>query len=183
MRKILASLFMTLDGVTESPEKWSFSHYSDEVEQAVQRHMDRADAMLMGRRTYQAFAQYWPTQGSEVPSADFMNNSPKYVVSTTLDNVDEWQNSVLVQSDVADEIATLKQQPGKDISISGSSTLVRALLEYRLLDELQLLVYPVVVGSGARLFDGQSEELGLTLVDSTTFETGVVALRYEPAGN
>jgi dihydrofolate reductase len=180
MRKIVAGLFMTLDGVVESPEKWQFAYFNDEVGQAVGSAMAEADTMLLGRRTYQEFAAYWPHQTSDAPFADYMNNTPKLVVSTTLDAV-EWQNSTLINGNVVEEIAKLKQQPGKNISITGSATLVRSLLRVGLLDELSLLVHPIVVGAGQRLFEG-GDQLPLTLVRSQTFSTGVVALAYQPAG-
>ncbi len=180
MRKIVAGLFISLDGVIEAPDQWHFPYFNDEMGQAVGSLMAAADTMLLGRVTYQEFAAYWPHQGSEVEGADHMNNTPKLVVSTTLDRV-EWQNSTLIKGNVAEELARLKQQPGKDISITGSATLVRSLLRDGLLDELRLLVHPIVVGHGKRLFQDMSERVELKLVDSQTFSTGVLYLTYQPA--
>ena len=181
MRKIVAGLFISLDGVTESPDQWHFPYFNDEMGEAVGTQMAASDTMLLGRVTYQEFAGYWPHQNSaDVPVADFMNNTPKVVVSTTLDAV-AWQNSTLIKENVVEELTKLKQQPGKDISITGSSTLVRSLLRDGLLDELQLLVHPIVVGRGKRLFPDGTEQLPLELVAAKTFSTGVLALTYRPA--
>jgi len=181
MRKVIAGLFISLDGVVESPEKWHFQYFNDEMLQVVESQMAAADAMLLGRVTYQDFAAYWPgASGEEQPMADYMNATPKYVVSTTLKTAD-WQNSTLINGNVAQAITKLKQQPGKDISITGSPTLVRSLLQNDLLDQLVLLVHPVVVGSGKRLFTDGGHLKRLQLVDSKTFSTGVLSLTYEPA--
>ena len=138
--------------------------------------------MLLGRVTYQEFAAYWPGVSSEdEPFATHMNNTPKYVVSKTLDKA-EWNNSTLISGNVAEEITKLKQQPGKNIGITGSATLVQSLLQDDLLDELGLMIHPVVVGSGKRLFQEGGGPKGLKLVDSMTFSTGVVSLTYQPAG-
>lgn len=169
MRKIVAGLFLTLDGVMEAPEQWQFPSFNDEMREAVGEKMATADTMLLARRTYEEFAAFWPNQTSEVPFADEMNNTPKYVVSNTLGTV-AWQ------------VTELKQQPGKNINITGSATLVRSLLGHGLLDELDLLVCPVVVGKGRRLFEDGGEQLGLKLVDSKTLSTGVLSLTYAPAG-
>ena len=182
MRRIVAGLFISLDNVYESPDKWHFPYFNDEMGEAVDKQMAASDAMLLGRVTYQEFASYWPNQSSaDVDIADHMNNTPKFVVSSTLDSV-EWQNSTLIKGDVAAELTKLKQQPGKDISIVGSGTLVRTLLRDGLLDELQLLVHPIVVGRGKRLFTDESGHKPLQLVDAKTFSTGVLALTYQPAG-
>ncbi|HEU0212950.1 MAG TPA: dihydrofolate reductase family protein [Jiangellaceae bacterium] len=180
MRKIVAGLFISLDGVVEAPETWHFPYLNDEMIQVVGSQMADADTMLLGRMTYEEFASYWPHQGSDVEMADFMNSTPKLVASTTLDTVD-WQNSTLIKGDVAKELAALKKQPGKSISITGSPTLVRSLLRDNVLDELQLLVHPIVVGSGKRLFEDGSGRIPLDLVRSTTFSTGVLSLTYTPA--
>lgn len=179
MRKIVAGLFVSLDGVIESPEKWQFPYFNDQVGAAVGAQMAASDTMLLGRRTYEEFAAYWPDHGSDVPFADQMNDTPKLVASTTLRSV-QWKNSTLIDGNVAEELAKLKQQPGKNISITGSATLIRSLLRENVLDELNLLVHPVVVGSGKRLFTDGSEH-ALKLVDSMTFDTGVVSLTYQPA--
>jgi dihydrofolate reductase len=178
MRKIVAGLFVSLDGVVESPEKWHFPYFNEQMEQVIGTQMAAADTMLLGRVTYQEFAGYWP--GSEDGIAQYMNEVRKVVVSSTLDAA-EWQNSTLIRDDVAAKLTKLKRQPGKDISITGSATLVRSLLREDLLDELSLLVHPVVVGSGKRLFEHDGLQKPLELVASETFSTGVLHLTYRPA--
>ena len=180
MRKIVAGLFISLDGVIEAPEQWHFPYFNDEMGEAVGSQMAAADTMLLGRHTYEEFAAYWADKGSDVDFADVMNNTPKLVASTTLKAID-WQNSTLIRGDVTDELRRIKQQPGKHISITGSATLVRSLLREGLIDELRLLVHPIVVGSGKRLFESQDERIPLKLVDSKTFSTGVLYLTYARA--
>ena len=183
MRKVVASEFVSLDGVVESPDKWHFPYFNDEMAEAIGAAMAASDAMLMGRVTYEEFAAFWPSQSSEddQETTDYMNNTLKFVVSKSLEEPLEWNNSALIKGDVAEEITRLKQQPGKDISITGSPTLVRSLLEEDLLDELRLMVHPIVVGSGKRLFEDRSDQKALELVDSKTFNTGVLYLTYRPA--
>src|SRR4051794_3218641 len=180
MRKVVAGLFISLDGVVESPEKWHFPYFNDEMGEDVGSQMAASDVMLLGRVTYQEFAAFWPSASADDPMGARMNNTPKYVVSTTLDKA-EWKNSTLINGNVAEEITELKQQPGKDIDVTGSATLVRWLLQNDLLDELQLLVHPVVVGGGKRLFTDGGTLKKLKLVDSKTFSTGVLSLTYQPA--
>src|SRR5215213_1074079 len=141
---------MALDGVMESPDKWHFPYFNDEMGEEIGAAMADSDAMLLGRVTYEEFAAFWPSQG-ERDVAGYMNNTPKYVVSRTLEEPLEWQNSTLIKENVAEEVAKLKQQPGKDISITGSGTLVRSLLQYDLIDELRLMVHPIVVERKAPL--------------------------------
>lgn len=184
MRKIVAGLFISLDGVFEAPDKWHFPYFNDEMGEAVGSQIAATDTMLLGRVTWQEFAGYWPQQNSaENDFAGVMNNTPKIVVSSTLDNVDAWQNSTLIKDNVAEELTNLKQQPGKDIGITGSGALIRSLLRDGLLDELRLLVHPIVVGGGMkRLFPEGYDQTPLKLVDSKTFSTGVLSLIYAPAG-
>ena len=183
MRKIVAGLFISLDGVIEAPHEWHFPYFDDAMGEAVGAQMAAADTMLLGRVTYEEFAGYWPQQNqAENPIADQMNNTPKLVVSTTLTDVSGWQNSTLISGNVAEELTKIKQQPGKDIGITGSATLVRSLLRDGLLDELRLLVHPIVVGSGKRLFVDGEPQTPLKLVESKTFDTGVAYLTYQPAG-
>jgi dihydrofolate reductase len=179
MRKIVSGLFISLDGVTESANDWIGSWFSPELGQAIGSMMAAQDAMLLGRVTYDEFAAHWPHQTGDM--ADTMNGSIKYVVSGTLKSAD-WQNSTLIPRDrAATEIAGLKQQPGKNIGMTGSATLVNWLLRESLLDELHLLVFPVVLGSGKRLFRDGGEKMPLKLTGSETFETGVVHLTYAKA--
>jgi dihydrofolate reductase len=142
--------------------------------------MSSSDTMLLGRQTYEEFASYWPQQPSDVEPADFMNNTPKVVVSSSLKRAD-WQNTTIVSGSVAEELTKLKQQPGKNIGITGSGTLVASLLRDGLLDELVLLVHPIVVGKGKRLFDGLGNTVPLKLVSAKTFSTGVLSLTYARA--
>jgi dihydrofolate reductase len=179
MRKINAWLFVTLDGVIESPEKWVMA--DDDMFGAIEAGYAKADALLLGRRTYETFAASWPKRGSEIPNADWMNNTPKYVASTTLESP-EWNNSTVIEGDVAEAVASLKQEAGKDIMVNGSGALVRTLISSHLLDELRLFVHPVVVGSGRRLFDAESDPVELALADSHPYENGVISLTYTPAG-
>jgi dihydrofolate reductase len=184
MRKVVASELVSLDGVAESPEEWHFPYFDDEMGEAIGAAMAASDAMLLGRVTYEEFAAFWPSQEAgdeEQETTDYMNNTPKFVVSKTLEEPLEWSNSTLIKGNVAEEITELKRQPGKDISITGSPTLVRSLLAADLLDELRLMVHPIVVGSGKRLFEDGSDRKALELVDSKTFSTGVLYLTYRPA--
>jgi dihydrofolate reductase len=181
MRKIIAAEFMSLDGVMESPDRWHFPYWNDEMGAEIGAAMAQSDAMLMGRVLYEEWAAYWPEQDPEEnPVAAQMNSIQKYVVSTTLEEPLQWSNSTLIKENVAEEIQKLKNQPGRDIVISGSAALVRSLLDYGLLDELKLMIHPVVVGSGKRLFEGEAETKPLELVDSKTFSTGVLYLTYRP---
>ena len=183
MRKVIAWELVSLDGVMESPEEWAFSYSNDEMEEANASGMAASDALLLGRVTYEAFAAYWPYQNSaDQPYTDYLNNTPKFVVSTTLEEPLEWQNSTLIKGNVAEEITELKRRPGKDIGIVGSGTLVQSLLRDGLLDELRLMVHPVVLGRGKRLFEDGGSQKALKLVDSKIFSTGVVYLTYQPAG-
>jgi dihydrofolate reductase len=179
MRKIVAGLFISLDGVIEDANEWTGPWFNAEVGQAVGSMIAAQDAMLLGRVTYDAFAAHWPQQTGEL--ADTMNGTAKYVVSGTLESA-YWKNSTLIRRDrAAAEIAELKQRPGKNIGMTGSATLVTWLLREGLLDELRLLVFPVVLGSGKRLFATPGDKLPLRLIDSATLETGVVHLTYAKA--
>lgn len=183
MRKLTAGLFISLDGVTESPDQWQFDHFDADMMVAMGAYIDAEDTVLMGRVTYQEWAPYWPTSNDE-PYASHINNTAKYVVSTTLDKVawGKWNNVTLIKSGLAGEIARLKRQPGKNIGISGSPTLVRSLLQDGLLDELTLMVHPVIVGRGKRLFSEGSGLKRLQLVYSKATRTGVMILTYHKRG-
>ena len=179
MRKVNAWLFVTLDGVIEAPEKWVIA--DDAMFGAAEADYAKSDALLLGRRTYETFAASWPERGSEVPNADWMNNTRKYVVSTTL-KAAEWNNSTVIAGDIAEAIQRLKQEDGRDILVNGSGALVRTLISDHLLDELRLFVHPVVVGSGIRLFNDGSDSVELALVESHAYDNGVVSLTYKPTG-
>jgi len=182
MRKVVAAEFVSLDGVMESPDQWHFPYVNDEMGEAIGAGFAASDAMLMGRILYEEWAAFWPNQDPEEnPVAEQMNGVRKYVVSTTLEGPLEWNNATLIGENVAVEISELKAQPGKDIVISGSGALVRSLLEDGLIDELKLMIHPIVVGSGKKLFEDGEKRTALELVDSKTFSTGVVYLTYKPA--
>ena len=176
MRKIVAGLMVSVDSVVEAPEKWTGQYFSPEIGQVVGTLMAAGDTMLLGRVTYQTFAASFAGNTSD-PMAAGMNAIPKVVVSTTLEQAD-WENSILIRGDVAAEITRLKEQPGRNINVSGSAALVTWLLGQGLLDELSLLVFPVVVGHGQRLFDGEGSLAPLTLAHCESFSTGVVHLTY-----
>jgi dihydrofolate reductase len=178
MGKIVSNFFIALDGVVESPDKWHFPYFNDEMGAAVSRGIEGSTAMLMGRKLYQEWAAYWPSSTDE-PFATFMNTIPKYVVSNTLREA-AWQNSTLVSGDIAAHLRELKERSAGDIGMSGSATLVRWLLANGLLDELNLLVHPIVVGHGQRLFEDTPTH-PLKLVNCETFSTGVLNLTYAPA--
>jgi dihydrofolate reductase len=181
MRKLQAGLFMTLNGVVEDPGTWSLPYFSDAVGRVIGANMAAADAMLLGRRTYEDWARYWPGKTAEDdPFAGFINSVPKYVVSQTLAEPLTWEGATLVRGDTAAAIRALKAQPGKTIAISGSITLVESLLTQGLLDEVALLVSPVVLGAGRRLFAGPARSVALRLVQSETLDNGVLSVVYVP---
>ena len=181
MRKIVAGLFISLDGVTESPQDWNLQYFNDEMGQAIGASMAQKDTLLLGHNTFDEFAAYWPDKsGEDDPFAEFINNTPKVVVSTTLGEVD-WQPTTVVRD--LDAVRTLKMQLGKDIGMTGSVTLVRSLLQAGLLDELDLLIHPIVLGSGKRLFDDVTAQMPLELLRSETFKTGVISATYGPTGS
>ena len=181
MRKVVAVELVSVDGVMESPEEWAFSYSNDEMEEANASGMAASDAMLLGRETYEALAAFWPNQPGGTPMVDYINSVPKFVVSETLEEPLEWNNSTLIKGNVVEEIGELKRRPGKDITIIGSGALVRSLLGEGLLDELRLMVHPIVLGSGKGLFEEGGDRKALELVDSRTFGTGVVYLTYRLA--
>lgn len=180
MRKIVAGMFIALDGVIEAPERWQLPYYNDEMGAEVDGLMAAADTLLLGRRTYQEFAAAFGGRTGDA-NADRMNATRKVVVSATLPSAD-WHNSSLIRGNVTEEITKLKRAPGGTINVGGSATLVRSLLRDGLLDELRLLVHPIAVGGGKRLFEDMGQQATLTLVDAHTFRTGVVSLTYTPAG-
>ena len=179
MRKLTAGLLVTLDGVVESPERWPARHFDASLHEVLAHAASQTDAILLGRRTYQELAGYWSSRNDGLPIARYLNETSKYVVSSTLEVLD-WANSILVSGELAEEVKRLKELPGRDILVIGSPTLVRSLLRDGLLDELALIVHPIVAGGGTRLFEDLSFGTALRLVDSHTFETGVVSLTFEP---
>ena len=181
MRKLVAVEMVSLDGVMGSPEEWAFSYSNDEMEEANAAGMAASDALLMGRVTYEQMAGFWPHQPGGTTMVDYINGVSKFVVSTSLNGPLGWNNSTLIKENVAGEISALKRRPGKNITVLGSAILVRSLLQEGLLDELGLMVHPVILGSGMRLFEDGEEPKTLELVDSRTFRTGVVSLSYRPA--
>jgi dihydrofolate reductase len=170
---------MTLDGVVEAPEKWSFPFWSDETGKFKLAELRATGALLLGRVTYEGFAAAWPGRKDADGFADRFNSMPKYVASKTLTKL-EWNNSHLIKGDLATEVSKLKKQPGGDIVIHGCPTLIRSLMPHNLIDEYRLLVYPLVRGQGKRLFD-EASHANLKLAESETFSKGVVKLVYRPA--
>jgi dihydrofolate reductase len=154
---------------------WTFKYWNDEIAGFKGEETAATDALLLGRVTYEGFAAAWPNSKDE--GAPFFNNVRKYVVSTTLDSA-EWNNSVLIRDNIVEEIARLKQQDGRDITVHGSATLVQTLMQHDLVDRFRFLVYPVVLGKGKRLFKDNSATL--KLVEARSISSGVVALTYEP---
>ena len=182
MRKVNAGLFITIDGVTEAPDKWQFDVFDDDMMAIMTAHIAAVGTILLGRVTYQEWTPFWPTSTDE-PYASHINNTPKYVVSTTLDTV-EWgayDNINLIKGNLAETIAKLKQQPGKNIGVAGSPTLARSMLQAGLLDELTLMIHPVVAGSGKRLFGDADALKRMKLIESKTTKSGVAVLTYRPA--
>lgn len=176
MRKVVVTEFMSLDGVVEDPS-WTFAYWNDEIAQFKGEESSASDALLLGRNTYQGFAAVWPQ--SEDEGADYFNSVRKYVVSETLEGPLEWNNSTLIGGNVVEEISTLKHQDGGDITVHGSAALAQTLMRHDLVDRYRLLVYPLVLGEGKRLF-AEGIPATLRLVESRSFGSGVVALVYEP---
>ncbi len=184
---------VTLDGVMQAPGRpdedrrggfahggWALPYNDDVMGKAMGEGMARTGALLLGRRTYEDLAGFWPKQ-TDNPFTEVLDNTQKYVASTTLAEPLPWANSTLLEGDAADAVAGLKQQPGKDIVVLGSGELVQALMRRNLVDEYVLLIHPLVLGSGRRLFTDGSSVNALRLVGSTTTTTGVVIATYQPA--
>ncbi len=189
MSKVVVSQFVSVDGVIEDPGGsegvdrggWAFQfERGPEGDKFKVDEVMQADALLLGRVTYEEFAAYWPTADPDDPFAAYINNTPKVVVSNSLTSAD-WQNSSIISGDVNGQLRALKEQDGKNIGMTGSITLVRSLLRDGLLDELRLQVYPIVVGSGKRLFEESIGLLPMKLLKSTTTANGVAILHYQPA--
>lgn len=190
MRRVIVSEFVTLDGVMEAPgheehqdgrNAWALLGASEDQQRFKAEELFAAGAILLGRMTYQIFATFWPSAPGDPEFASRMNSIEKYVVSTTLKEA-EWNNTVILRGDIAEEVSKLKQQRGGDIVIYGSADLVNALMKHDLIDEYRLLVFPVVLGSGKRLFRDESDTSHLRLVGTRAFSSGIVLLSYQPAG-
>jgi dihydrofolate reductase len=194
MPKLVVNTFLTLDGVMQAPGGpeedptdgfehggWSVNYWDDLMGQRMGEFMGKPFDLLLGRKTYEIFAAHWP-RVTDDPAADALNSATKYVASRTLDRVD-WSNSTLIEGDVAEEVAKLKEGSGPEIQVHGSSDLIQTLLEHDLVDEFGLWIFPVVLGSGKRLFADGAIPAGLKLVDSQTSTTGVLIARYERAGD
>jgi dihydrofolate reductase len=175
MRKLVESTFVTLDGVISSPQVWGPPYWDDEHDAYAHKMLFAADALLLGRETYEGFAAAWPSRSDSY--SDRINGLPKHVASTTL--TDATWNATVIEGDVAEEVARLKEQPGDDILKFGTGELDRTLMPNRLVDELHLWVFPVIAGGGRRLLDG-IDTTHLNRVETTPFESGIVVLTYAP---
>jgi len=193
--KLTSTMFLSVDGVYQGPGGptedtsggfdrggWLVPHFDEATGQYMNEVFGKVDAFLLGRRTYEIFAASWPNATDpNDPVATKLNTLPKYVLSTTLGSAD-WQNSQVVKGDLAAEVAKLKAMPGDELQVHGSGMLVRSLLEHDLVDELRLIVFPVIVGAGRRLFPDAGVATGLQLVDSRTTGSGVAVHVYQPTG-
>lgn len=178
MRKVVVTEFLSLDGVMEKPD-WSLPSWDDEIDNFKTKELFASDALLLGRVTYEGFAATWPSMTDGEGFADRMNGIAKYVVSRTLQKA-EWNNSTLIKRNIVKEVAKLKRQPGQDILIAGSGALIQTLMEYDLVDQYNLLVYPMVLGCGKRLFRDDSD-VKLKLLETKCFRSGILGLVYRPA--
>jgi dihydrofolate reductase len=178
--RVVATEYVSLDGVFEEPGQWSGPFFNDEAAEFKLAELQASDALLLGRKTYEGFAAAWPSMTDEAGFAEKMNTMPKYVVSTTLDRV-EWPGSRLINGDLAAEVRRLKQEPGKDLLLSGSAQLFNALMQANLIDQYRFMLHPVVLGKGKRLFGEGVQEKSLQLTLTKPFRSGIVILEYEPA--
>lgn len=194
MRKIVVSEFLTLDGVMQGPGSpdedreggfdqggWQIPFVDDEMMKVVSEGIAATDAYLLGRKTYEIFASFWPNQPDDDPFAATLNGRPKHVVSSTLSEPLEWRNSTLIRGGVASGVAELKAQPGKNISVLGSGRLVQELAKHGLVDEYWLMICPIVLGNGKRLFRDGFGPAGFELAESATTSKGALMLTYRPA--
>lgn len=181
MRNVISGLFISLDGVVEAPDQWQVddAFNDDAMDAAMMKVIGNQDDVLLGRVTYQEWVNYWPNVDDPQGYAGFINNVPKHVISSTLDHV-EWSNSNLVKGDPIAAVSRLKQSPGRDIGVQGSPSLARSLLMNDQLDRLILVLVPVIVGRGRRLFDDWGELRRMKLVESQITPKGVALLTYEP---
>ena len=192
MRKIVVAEFVSLDGVMQAPGGaeedtdggfahggWTMPYWHDDMGATLFEEINKADTLLLGRKTWQGHGAAFDPAPADDPFASLLNGLKKYVVSTTLKSADAWRNSTIISENVVDEVRKLKEQPGKDIYVDGSSVLVHTLAEADLVDEYSLLVFPIVLGSGKRVFPDDLYS-GLKLIETKTFPSGVVLMRYEP---
>jgi dihydrofolate reductase len=178
--RLVATEYVSLDSMFHEPGQWSMPFFDEQAADFKLRELQASDALLLGRKTYEGFAAAWPTMGDdEAGFAQKMNTMPKYVVSATLETVD-WPGSQLVTGDVPAEVARLKEQPGGDLLLAGSGRLVNALRRENLIDVYRLMLHPVVLGGGARLFDEDGTQQPLRLTRTESFGSGIVILEYEP---
>ena len=193
MRKLIVSTFLTLDGIMQAPGGpgeddtggfahggWSVNYWDEQMGRFMDEAMSRPFDLVLGRKTYDIFAAYWP-HAPEEAGAKPLNDATKYVASRSRPAL-EWSNSVMIEEDAAEGIAALKQEDGPELQVHGSGNLIQTLLRHKLVDRFRLLVFPIVIGSGKRLFLEGTIPSGLKLVDSTVSTTGVVMGTYEPAG-
>jgi dihydrofolate reductase len=193
MRKLIVSTFLTLDGVMQAPGGpeedesggfayggWSVHYWDEQMRQVMTEAMSAPFDLLLGRRTYDIFAAYWPHAPEEAGSKP-LNDATKYVVSRSRPTL-EWEKSVPIEGDVAEGIAALKKEDGPELQVHGSGNLIQTLIRHNLVDQYRLWVFPLVIGSGKRLFSDGTIPSALKLVDSKVFATGVVIGTYEPAG-
>jgi dihydrofolate reductase len=190
MRKLIVSEFVSLDGVMQAPGGvdedidgdfkhggWTFPYWHDDIGVHFFEAMNECDAFLLGRKTWQGHSVFETLEEGD-PFGDVMKAKQKYVVSTTLQNTDAWRNSTIIRDNVIEEVRKLKQQPGKNIYMDGSSVLIHTLARNNLIDEYSLLVYPLVLGGGKRVFP-EDVRIDMKLIETKTFPTGVVLMRYE----
>jgi dihydrofolate reductase len=180
MRKIIVSTFVTLDGVMEAPETWSFDFHSEDTLKGALELLIASDALLLGRTTYEAFAGSWPGRQDPMGFADKMNSMPKHVVSTTLTDP-TWNGTEVISDDVLERVRELKEGDGGHLLMYGSATLMRSLMEHDLIDEFRFLLNPVVVGHGARLFPEGTPRKALALAGVTPLDGGMTVLLFHPA--
>jgi dihydrofolate reductase len=178
--RLVATEYLSLDGVFEEPGRWSGPWFKEEAGQFKWAELQASDALLLGRNTYQGFAAAWPTMKGTGEFGEKMNSMPKYVVSSTLDKV-EWAGSKLIKGNVPEEVKKLKQQPGGDLLLSGSGQLFIAMMRENLIDLYRFMLHPVVLGKGKRLFADGGEQRNLEVTDTRRFATGIVILEYVPA--
>lgn len=177
--RLVATEYMSLDGVFEEPGHWSFPYFDDQAAQFKSDELDATDAQLLGRVTYEGFSRAWPTMEGTGDFGVKMNTMPKYVVTSTLKKLD-WSGSIPITGDLEEEVRKLKAQPGRDLLLAGSGRLFNALMRADLIDLYRFMIHPVVLGAGRKLFTDEGHKQDLRLVNTTTFSKGIVVVEYEP---